>query len=212
MFHRKNRKRFDGEIYEYWTLCESVRTERGPHWRISVASRSNRSTTTALAEKENWTDVQNGVEARLVEHPDRDGKERFVLCRSNAWAAKERAMLERQMNRLSDELIKVNRSLRKRPGQDEGKIERRIGRWLGKYPAAAKWIKAELVDDRQGRACALRLYCPLPDRGHPLLVKEAYLLRTVAKPDPGVALLLAHLGLHLPKGPKIVQNVVEKNR
>lgn len=37
MFLRKNRKRFDGEVYEYWTLCESVRTERGPRQRV-VAS------------------------------------------------------------------------------------------------------------------------------------------------------------------------------
>ncbi len=35
-------------------------------------------------------------------------------------------------------------------------------------------------------------------------------LRTVAKPDPDVATLLAHLGLSLPKGSKIVVNVVEK--
>jgi hypothetical protein len=96
----------------------------------------------------NRTNV-TAVEARLVEHPDGDGKERFVLCRSNARAAKEQAMLERLMNRLSDELIQVDRSLRKRPGQDEGKIERRIGRWLGKYPVAAKWIQAELVHGRR---------------------------------------------------------------
>ena len=37
MFLRKKRKRFDGEVYEYWTLCESVRTERGPRQRV-VAS------------------------------------------------------------------------------------------------------------------------------------------------------------------------------
>jgi hypothetical protein len=36
-------------------------------------------------------------------------------------------------------------------------------------------------------------------------------LCTVAKPDADVALLLAYLGLHLPKGSKLVQNVVEKN-
>ena len=35
-------------------------------------------------------------------------------------------------------------------------------------------------------------------------------LRTVAKPDPDVGLLLAHLGLRLPKGSKLVENVVEK--
>ena len=36
-------------------------------------------------------------------------------------------------------------------------------------------------------------------------------LRTVAKPDADVALLLAHLGLRLPKGSRLVENVVEKN-
>jgi hypothetical protein len=35
-------------------------------------------------------------------------------------------------------------------------------------------------------------------------------LRKVAKPDPDVAILLAHLGLHLPKDSKRVQNIVEK--
>jgi len=37
MYLRKNRKRFEGELYEYWTLCETVRTERGPRQRV-VAS------------------------------------------------------------------------------------------------------------------------------------------------------------------------------
>ena len=30
MFLRKNRKSFDGQVYEYSTLCQTVRTERGP--------------------------------------------------------------------------------------------------------------------------------------------------------------------------------------
>lgn len=30
---RKNRKRFDGEFYESWILCETMRTERGPQQR-----------------------------------------------------------------------------------------------------------------------------------------------------------------------------------
>jgi hypothetical protein len=36
-------------------------------------------------------------------------------------------------------------------------------------------------------------------------------LRTVAKPDEDVAVLLSHLGLRLPRRSKTVQNVVEKN-
>ncbi|NLB54364.1 MAG: hypothetical protein GX811_01110 [Lentisphaerae bacterium] len=30
MFLRRNRRKKNGEVYEYWTLVESVRTERGP--------------------------------------------------------------------------------------------------------------------------------------------------------------------------------------
>lgn len=270
-----------------------------------------------LAEKENWTEVENGVEARLVDHPDGDGQERFVLCRSSARGAKERAMLQRQMTRLTEEMLKVDRALRRRPQLDTGKVERRIGRWQGRNPAAAKLLTVDLERDEQGRACALRLFCPLRQGDHPQLAKGAYLLRTnctetdpaklwgwyiqltqaeaafrtaksdlglrpiyhqkterveahllicflslalwrslemwmqgkglgtsarklinaittvrsmdvvvpvkraertlnlrlrtVAKPDKDVATLLAHLGLQLPKGSKIVQNVVEKN-
>ncbi len=55
----------------------------------------------ALLEQENWTDVQAGLEARLVEHPDGNGNEKFLLCRSTARAQKEQAMLTRQSPRQS---------------------------------------------------------------------------------------------------------------
>jgi len=227
-------------------------------------------------------------------------------------------MLERQMNRLTEEMLKIDRSLRRRAQEDFGKVERRIGRWQGKCPSASRLLTVELIKDKKGRACALQMFCALRDGDHPLLSKGAYLLRTnctetdpsklwhwyiqltqaeaafrtaksdiglrpiyhhktdrveahllicflslamwrtlemwmqskglgtsarklipaistirsmdvivpvkrgertvnlslrtVAKPDKDVALLLAHLGLQLPKGSKIVQNVVEKNR
>lgn len=320
----KMEERF-GQAERIWVMDRGMVSERNidflrerkARYIVGTPKSQLRAFEAELAEEENWTDVQNGVEARLVEHPDGGGGERFVLCRSTARAAKERAMLERQMDRLSEELVKIDRSLRGRPQADAGKAERRIGRWQGKYPAAAKWIEAELVRDEQGRACGLRLFCPLPEQGHPLLAKGAYLLRTnctetdpariwrwyiqltqaeaafrsaksdiglrpvfhqkterveahllicflslalwrslemwmsgkglgtraaklveaiatirsmdvvvpvkrgeraiglrlrtVAKPDEDVALLLAHLGLHLPQGSKLVQNVVEKS-
>lgn len=34
MFLRRNRRRKDGNVYEYWTLVESVRTARGPRQRV----------------------------------------------------------------------------------------------------------------------------------------------------------------------------------
>jgi ElaB/YqjD/DUF883 family membrane-anchored ribosome-binding protein len=40
-------------------------------------------------------------------HPDGDGSEKYVLCRSQARGEKEKAMLERQMKRLTEELLKM---------------------------------------------------------------------------------------------------------
>ncbi len=36
MFLRRNRKRSSGEQYEYWTLCETVRTAKGPRQRVAA--------------------------------------------------------------------------------------------------------------------------------------------------------------------------------
>lgn len=321
---RKMEERF-GQAERIWVMDRGMVSERNIEFLrkrkalyiVGTPKSQLRNFEAELTEKENWTEVQNGVEARLVDHPDGDGEERFVLCRSNARAAKERAMLDKQMDKLNEELLKIDRSLRKRPQSDSGKVERRIGRWLGKYPAAAKWIEAEVIHSKQGQAQGLRLSCPLPEQSHPILAKGAYLLRTnctetdpaklwrwyiqltqaeaafrsaksdiglrpvfhqkterveahllvcflslamwrslemwmagkglgtraaklveaistihsmdvvvpvkrgdrsiqlrlrtVAKPDKDVALLLAHLGLRMPSGSKIVQNVVEKN-
>jgi transposase len=320
---RKMEERF-GQAERIWVMDRGMVSEaniaflreRKAQYIVGTPKSQLRTYEAELAEKENWIEVENGVEARLVDHPDGSGQERYVLCRSSARGAKERAMLDRQMTHLTDEMIKLDRCLQRRPQSDLDKIGRRIGRWQGKYPAAARLLEIELIKDREGRACALRLSCPLREGTHPLLSKGAYLLRTnctetdpaklwrwyiqltqaeaafrtaksdlglrpiyhqkterveahllicflslalwrslemwmrskglgssarklvaalstirsmdvtvpvkraertvtlrlrtVAKPESDVALLLAHLGLHLPKGSKLVQNVVEK--
>ena len=75
--------------------------------------------------------MQDGLEARLVEHPDGEPGERHVLCRSSARAEKERAMLARQSERLTAELLKIDAWLRRSPQSDQQNVERRIGRHLG---------------------------------------------------------------------------------
>ena len=42
-------------------------------------------------------------------------------------------------------------------------------------------------------------------------VRTELRLRVVATPEPATAQLLSHLGLRLPKGPRIIANVVPKN-
>jgi transposase len=133
-----------------------------------------------LAEEENWNVVQHGLEARVVAHPDGDGSEKYVLCRSQARGEKEKAMLERQMNRLTEELLKIDTALRKskRRETDVGKIERRIGRWQGRNPAAARLLDVVVVKDENQRATGLQLSCPVEKGAKSDLSKGAYLLRT----------------------------------
>jgi hypothetical protein len=133
-----------------------------------------------LAEEENWNEVQHGLEAKLVAHPDGDGSEKYVLCRSQARGEKEKAMLERQMNRLTEELLKIDTALRKskKNETDIGKIERRIGRWQGRNPAAARLLDVVVLKDEKQRAVGLQLSCPLEKGTKRDLAKGAYLLRT----------------------------------
>jgi transposase len=273
-----------------------------------------------LLEESDWTQVQAGVEVKLVEHPDGQGNEQYVLCRSSARRQKEAAMLELQRQRLLAKLERTDASLRKRSARDPGKIERRVGRWLGRFTAAEKLLEVEVERDTEGRACGLKITQKAERTTWAQQAHGAYLLRTnctekdpaqlwrhymqltqaedafkisksdlklrpvfhqkthrvdahilvcflslalwrtlemwmhgkslgncarqlvqeiatvrsmdvvlpvkdsvsnratelrlrvVAKPDRPVALLLQQLGLELPSAPKIVQNVVEKNR
>ena len=135
---------------------------------------------TQLLDNSTWTQVQNGLEAKLVEHPDKQGDEKYVLCRSNQRAEKERAMVERQMNSLTQELMKIDKGLRRLKNKNHalGPTERRIGKWLGKYPKAARLLKVEVLKDEQNGAIGLQFFCPL-DLGRTDNIRYGcYLLRT----------------------------------
>ena len=130
-----------------------------------------------LLEKENWQEVQSGLEARLVKHPDGES-EKYVLCRSTARGAKELAMLARQSKGLTEELFKINAWLERSPQQDKEKVGRRIGRWLGKYPAATKIMEAKVQHDQDGLAIGLQFYTLVAEGQKAFRNKGAYLLRT----------------------------------
>jgi transposase len=129
-----------------------------------------------LLEKTGWQEARPGLEVRLVETDA--GTERFVLCRSQDRAAKERAMLERQVQRLRSELAKIAAALRHEPQSDLEKTGRRIGRWLGKYPAAAGVLSATVEKDAAGHACGLQIAERTEKLEWARLVHGAYLLRT----------------------------------
>jgi hypothetical protein len=136
-------------------------------------------------EQDDWQTVQKGLEVRLVEHPQGEPGERYVLCRSGARAQKERAMLERQSQRLTQELSKIDAWLRRTPQSDRETVGRRIGRHLGKYPAAAAIIVAEVLSDESDRAAGQQSSSRLDAGQEAHRQKGAYLQRTnCEEPDP----------------------------
>jgi hypothetical protein len=152
--------------------------ERNARYLVGTPKAQLRDFESALLDKEGWQSVQSGLEARLIAHPDGKGEEQYVLCRSTARAEKERAMLARQTEKLCAELQKIDTALRAKPDQKSGAIERRIGRWLGKYPAAAKVIQATVERDPSGAACALTITSHLEKGRWKDQAHGAYLLRT----------------------------------
>lgn len=131
-----------------------------------------------LLEQSDWKTVQDGLEVRLVEHPGGEPGERYVLCRSDARAEKERAMLQRQSERLTAELVKIDAWLRRTPQADQEMVGRRIGRHLGKYPAAASIVVAEVLHAPDRSAVGLRISSRVETGQKAHRQKGAYLLRT----------------------------------
>jgi transposase len=131
-----------------------------------------------LLEKENWAQVQEGVEVKLVAHPDGGTDEQYVLCRSSARRQKEAAMIELARKRLRAQLDKTHASLQKRAVQDAGLIERRIGRWLGRFPAAERLIRVEVERNTEGHATGLKIVEHAERTAWIEQAHGAYLLRT----------------------------------
>jgi len=139
----------------------------------------------ALLEQSDWKEVQDGLEVRLVAHPDGAAGEKYVLCRSSARAEKERAMLQRHSDGLTAALVRIDAWLRRSPQADLEAVGRRIGRALGHSPSAAAIVNARVQTDDQGRAQSLEITSELAAGQKAHRQKGAYLLRTnCAETDP----------------------------
>ena len=152
--------------------------ERQARYLVGTPKRQLKVFEAPLLEKENWTEVQEGVEVKLVAHPDGGPDEQYVLCRSSARRQKEAAMLELARKRLRAQLDKTHASLQKRAARDPGVIERRIGRWLGRFPAAERLLSVVVQRNDQGQATGLHI-TEHPERSAwAEQAHGAYLLRT----------------------------------
>jgi len=150
---------------------------RGGLYLVGTAKAQLRPFEAKLLEEKDWKQVRAGVEVKLLPHPDGRGREQYVLCRSLDRRAKEKAMLARQEERLWRELLKIDQGLQKKPAAAD-QVERRVGRWLGRYPAADKLFQVEVRLNDARQACGLSVACLVDRRQWARQAQGAYLLRT----------------------------------
>lgn len=173
-----------GQPRRVWVLDRGIVSEenlawlraRGATYLVGTPKSQLKRYQAALLDQADWHSVREGLSVKLVHSSE--GSERFVLCRSTDRAAKESAMLQRQWDRLRTELHKLDLQLRAHPSADLEKVGRRVGRWLGRYPAAAAVLHVEVQRDRQGRAVALEINERTERLTWARLAHGAYLLRT----------------------------------
>jgi transposase len=151
--------------------------ERNAQYIIGTPKAQLRQFEAALLENKDWKQVREGVEVKLLAHPDGKGREQFVLCRSQARREKEKSMLARQEQRLWQKLLEIHQGLQKRPAPAD-QIERRVGRWLGRYPAADKLFEVEVQLNEREQACGLVVACLVDRNQWAAQAHGAYLLRT----------------------------------
>jgi transposase len=152
--------------------------ERKAHYLVGTPKSQLKAFEAQLLEKEHWAQVQEGVEVKVVAHPEGGSDEQYVLCRSSARRQKEAAMIELARKRLRAQLDKTHTSLQKRAARDAGLIERRVGRWLGRFPSAERLLSVTVERNVEGHAIGLKITEHAERTAWAGLAHGAYLLRT----------------------------------
>jgi Transposase DDE domain len=181
-----------GQAQRIWVLDRGMVSEenleflrqRKAHYIVGTPKGQLRRFERALVEQAAWQQVEPGLEVKLLDAPEGQA-ERFILCRSAARQQKEAAIFERQRQRLLAKLREIDASLRKRPGAEAATIERRLGRWLGRYTGAERTVEVKVRRDPKGRALGLDIQERAERSAWAQQAQGAYLLRTnYAERDP----------------------------
>ena len=100
--------------------------------------------------EQDWHTVHEGVEVKLCPSPDGD-EETFILCRSRDRRKKDEAILRRFEERIASRLESMRARCEKQR-RDPQKVEREIGRLLGRNTRAAGLFDVEVKPDENGHA------------------------------------------------------------
>lgn len=100
--------------------------------------------------EEDWHVVHEGVEVKLCPSPDGD-EETFILCRSRDRRSKDEGILRRFEERIEQRLTSMQARCEKQR-RDPQKVEREIGRLLGRNTRAAGLFEVKVEADENGHA------------------------------------------------------------
>jgi transposase len=114
--------------------------------------------------KEDWNAIRDGLEVKLCSRPRDDDevadagkdsaeedKETFILCRSRDRSHKEEAIVQRFEQKIETRLVSMTARCEKQ-NRDPMKVEREIGRLLGKNSRAAKLFEVTVEKTTDGYA------------------------------------------------------------
>lgn len=126
-----------------------------------------------------WEEVHPGIEVKICAGPE-DGEETFVLCRSGGRKDKEKAILNRFLDRLEAGLGKLKEQAEKGRLRDRQQAERRIGRLLERNSRAASLFTITVNETGSGKDRRLAIDLKKSeDRYHWALQSGgSYILRT----------------------------------
>lgn len=181
-----------GKAQRVWVLDRGIVSEENLDYLRQRGSRYVVGTLKGLLKNfereislKDWVEVESSVEVKIVKHPDY-AEEKFILCRSAGRKQKERAMLERQVNRLDGEMQKIKAGITAGRLRNISRIERRIGKWMGRYPKAEGLIDAELCKDGE-RPVDLKITRRMERADWAEKANGCYLLRTnLSEEDPKI--------------------------
>jgi Transposase DDE domain len=130
--------------------------ETGRRYIIGAPKSELKKFAAELARPDGWRTVQEGVEVKLVRHPETE--ETVILCRSADRRSKERAMHDKFSQRIDAALQRLAaRITRSKKRLDPAQVNRQIGRILQQNQrAAARFAIALQPDSLPGRISSQR--------------------------------------------------------
>jgi len=147
-----------GRAQRVWVMDRGMVSRRvldhlqsgGRRYIVGTPRSQLRRFTAELANEAGWAVLGEGVWGKLI--VGEDGKERFLLCRSEARGAKERAMLERFAQRIEEGLRKLAAACAGERKLHQTQVERRLGALLSENSRAKGLFQVQVGAREDGGA------------------------------------------------------------